>query len=231
MATTSGGDKGTRNLVIVMISFIVVVGVVFSLISSRSNSTAAIPATVSEAEGYGIVLNPESTPKIDVYVDYQCPACRVFEIINGGYLNEVIAQKKAKVVFHPMTFIGPESVLAANSAACAADENKFVDMNLALFQNQSESENSGKWSSEYLVELGKSIGITSGTFETCVNDGKYIKWTSNVAAASAKADVNGTPTIFVSGKELYRKKSQSDPRDEYGDPTQFRSALAAGGVK
>jgi protein-disulfide isomerase len=209
MATTSGGDKGTRNLVIVMISFIVVVGVVFSLISSRSNSTAAIPATVSEA---------------DVYVDYQCPACRVFEIINGGYLNEVIAQKKAKVVFHPMTFIGPESILAANSAACAADESKFVDMNLALFQNQSDSENSGKWSSEYLVELGKSIGINSGTFETCVNDGKYIKWTSNVAAASAKADVNGTPTIFVNGKQL-------DRNTEYGDQAKFRAALAAGGVK
>lgn len=96
MATASGGDKGTRNLVIAMISFIVVVGVVFSLISSRSNSTAAIPATVSETDGYGIVLNPESTPKIDVYVDYQCPACRMFEIINGGYLNEVIAQKKQK---------------------------------------------------------------------------------------------------------------------------------------
>ncbi len=224
MATTSGGDKGTRNLVIVMISFIVVVGVVFSLISSRSNSTAAIPATVSEAEGYGIVLNPESTPKIDVYVDYQCPACRVFEIINGGQLNEVIAQKKAKVVFHPMTFIGPESVLAANAAACAADENKFVDMNLALFQNQSESENSGKWSSEYLVELGKSIGITSGTFETCVNDGKYIKWTSNVATASAKANVNGTPTIFVNGKQL-------DRNTEYGDQAKFKAALAAGGVK
>jgi len=224
MATTSGGDKGTRNSVIVMISFIVVVGVVFSLISSRSNSTAAIPATVSEADGYGIVLNPESTPRIDVYVDYQCPACRVFEIINGGYLNEVIAQKKAKVVFHPMTFIGPESILDANSAACAADESKFVDMNLALFQNQSDSENSGKWSSEYLVELGKSIGINSGTFETCVNDGKCIKWTSNVAAASATADVNGTPTIFINGKQL-------DRNTEYGDQAKFRAALAAGGVK
>ena len=224
MATASGGDKGTRNLVIAMISFIVVVGVVFSIISSRSNSTAAIPATVSEADGYGIVLNPDSTPKIDVYVDYQCPACRMFEIINGGYLNEVIAQKKAKVVFHPMTFIGPESVLAANAAACAADENKFVDMNLALFQNQSESENSGKWSKEFLVQLGKSIGITSGTFKTCVNDGTYIKWTSNVAAASAKANVNGTPTIFVNGKQL-------DRNTEYGDQAKFRAALAAGGVK
>ena len=103
MATNSGADKGTRNLVIVMVLFIVAVGVIFSLISSRSNSTAAIPAAVSEADGYGIVLNPDSTPKIDVYLDYQCPACRSFELINGKYLNEVIEAKKAKVVFHPMT--------------------------------------------------------------------------------------------------------------------------------
>lgn len=224
MASSNGGDKGTRNLVIGMISFIVVVGVVFSLISSKSNSTAAIPAAVSETDGYGIVLNPEITPRIDVYVDYQCPACRVFEMINGGYLNEVIAQKKAKVVFHPMSFIGPESILAANSAACAADENKFVDMNLALFQNQSDGENTGKWSGDYLVELGKSIGITSNSFETCVNEGKYVKWTSNVAAASAKANVNGTPTIFVNGKELNRNT-------DYGDQGKFRAALTAGGVK
>ena len=126
MATNSGADKGTRNLVIVMVLFIVAVGVIFSLISSRSNSTAAIPAAVSEADGYGIVLNPESTPKIDVYVDYQCPACRSFELINGKYLNEVIEAKKAKVVFHPMTFIGPESILAANAAACSADENRLL---------------------------------------------------------------------------------------------------------
>jgi len=224
MASNSAGDKGTRNLVIGMIAFIVVVGVVFSLISNRSSSTAAIPATVSEADGYGIVLNPEKTPTIDVYLDYQCAACKYFEIVNGGYLNEVIAQKKAKVVFHPMTFLGPESVLAANAAACAADENEFVDMNLALFQNQADQSNTGKWSKEYLIQLGKSIGITSSNFESCVNDGKYVRWTSNVAAESGKADVNSTPTVFINGKELDRDKG------EYADLGKFRAALAAAGV-
>jgi protein-disulfide isomerase len=222
MASNSG-DKGTRNLVIVMVVFIVAVGVIFSFISGRSDSTAAIPAAVSESDGYGIVLNPTSTPTIDVYIDYQCPACRVFEIINGGYLNEVIAQKKAKVVYHPMTFIGPESVLAANAAACAADEGEFVDMNLALFQNQPQDRNSGKWQSEYFVALGKSIGIDSTNFEQCVNDGTYINWTDNVAVASAKADVNGTPTIKINGKTL--------DRNEREDLGKFRAALAAGGVK
>ena len=49
MASNSG-DKGTRNLVIAMVVFIVAVGVIFSFISSRSDSTAAIPAAVSESD-------------------------------------------------------------------------------------------------------------------------------------------------------------------------------------
>jgi protein-disulfide isomerase len=227
MTSNNGGDKGTRNLVIVMVSFIVLVGVVFSLISNRSSTTAAIPASVSAEDGYGIVLNPTAKPTIVVYVDYQCPACRAFEIINGGYLNEVIAQNKAKVVFHPMTFIGPESILAANAAACAADENEFVAMNLALFQDQSAQENSGKWQGDALLNIGKSIGINSAKFEKCIKDGSYVKWTGNVATATAQADVNGTPTIFVNGKELDRSKENN----EYGDPVKFKAALSAGGVK
>ena len=224
MAANSGPDKGTRNLVIGMVLFIVAVGIIFSFISNRASSNFAIPAAVSEADGYGIVLNPTATPTIDVWVDYQCPACRTFEVLNGGYLNEVIAQKKAKVVFHPLTFIGAESIIAANAAACAADENKFVDMNLALFQNQAGSENSGKWQGDVMLAIGESIGIKSESFKQCVREGNYVKWTRNVTDASASKNVNSTPTIRINGKDL-------DRNTEYGDPVKFKAALAAGGVK
>ena len=224
MAANSGSDKGTRNLVIGMVVFIVAVGIIFSFISNRASSNFAIPAAVSEADGYGIVLNPTATPTIDVWVDYQCPACRTFEVLNGGYLNEVIAQKKAKVVFHPLTFIGAESIIAANAAACAADENKFVDMNLALFQNQAGSENSGKWQGDVMLAIGESIGIKSERFKQCVREGNYVKWTRNVTDASASKNVNSTPTIRINGKDL-------DRNTEYGDPVKFKAALAAGGVK
>ena len=224
MAANSGSDKGTRNLVIGMVVFIVAVGIIFSFISNRASSNFAIPAAVSEADGYGIVLNPTATPTIDIWVDYQCPACRTFEVLNGGYLNEIIAQKKAKVVFHPLTFIGAESIIAANAAACAADENKFVDMNLALFQNQAGSENSGKWQGDAMLALGDSIGIKSDSFKECVREGNYVKWTRNVTDASASKNVNSTPTIRINGKDL-------DRNTEYGDPVKFKAALAAGGVK
>ena len=224
MAANNGSDKGTRNLVIGMVVFIVAVGIIFSFISNRASSNFAIPAAVSEADGYGIVLNPTATPTIDVWVDYQCPACRTFELLNGGYLSEVIAQKKAKVVFHPLTFIGAESIIAANAAACAADENKFVDMNLALFQNQGSSENSGRWQGDAMLAIGESIGIKSDSFEQCVREGNYVKWTRNVTEASASKNVNSTPTIRINGKDL-------DRNTEYGDPVKFKAALAAGGVK
>jgi protein-disulfide isomerase len=224
MAANNGSDKGTRNLVIGMVLFIVAVGIIFSFISNRASSNFAIPAAVSEADGYGIVLNPTATPTIDIWVDYQCPACRSFEVLNGGYINEIIAQKKAKVVFHPLTFIGAESIIAANAAACAADENKFVDMNLALFQNQASSENSGKWQGDAMLALGDSIGIKSDSFKECVREGNYVKWTRNVTDASASKNVNSTPTIRINGKDL-------DRNTEYGDPVKFKAALAAGGVK
>lgn len=224
MAANNGPDKGTRNLVIGMVVFIVAVGIIFSFISNRASSNFAIPAAVSEADGYGIVLNPTATPTIDVWVDYQCPACRTFEVLNGGYLNEIIAQKKAKVVFHPLTFIGAESIIAANAAACAADENKFVDMNLALFQNQGSSENSGRWQGDAMLAIGESIGIKSDSFKECVREGNYVKWTRNVTEASASKNINSTPTIRINGKDL-------DRNTEYGDPVKFKAALAAGGVK
>ena len=224
MVNSSGSDKGTRNLVIGMITFIVLVGVVFSFISNRSSSTAQVPAAVSESDGYGIVLNPTATPQIDIYVDYQCPVCKNFEIINGGYISEIAATGKAKVVVHPMTFIGAESILAANAVACAADEDKFLDMNLALFQNQSASENSGLWTGDYMKRLGNSIGLKSASFEKCVTDGTYVDWTKNVAQASAASNVNSTPTVKINGKEI-------DRNTEYMDPVKFKAALTAAGVK
>jgi protein-disulfide isomerase len=214
-----------------MVVFIVLIGVIFSFISNKSSTTAAFPASVSESDGYGIVLNPEATPTVDIYIDYQCPICKNFEIINGGYIAELVTAKKIKMVVHPMTFIGVESILAANAAACAADEGKFLDMNLALFQNQPATEGSGVWTGDFMKRLGNSIGIKSEKYEKCVTDGDYVNWTKNVAQASANTDVNGTPTVFINGKEIHRKVTNNDPKDEYMDPVQFKAALAAAGVK
>jgi protein-disulfide isomerase len=180
-----------------------------------------------------LVFNPELTNQIDIWEDFQCPACRSFEAINNEYIKKVIVEKKAKVVYHPLTFVGArstngvnESVIAANAAACAMDEGKFLEMHELIYQNQGE-ENTGRFSKEFMIMLGIQAGLSSAKFQDCVSNGKYDDWTEVSASYAAVKNVDSTPTVTVNGKEL----SRETPDNEYNNPAKFQAALAAAGIK
>jgi protein-disulfide isomerase len=144
-----------------------------------------------------------NVPTIDIYEDFQCPVCARFAGINGLTIEKAIEEKKAKVVYHVLSFLGTESVLAANAAACASDEDKFLAFHKAFYANQ-PAENAGAINATFLKSIGAAVGIDSPKFEECVDTGGYSAWVRNVAEAGAKANVNSTPTVFVNGKEIDR---------------------------
>ena len=234
---SQGGDPFTRWLVIGMVTLVVVVGAVFSLSSENKAKDAAftaldsfqslgsIPATVDSAEGDGIVFNQGLPLKIDVFEDFQCPICKLFEEPIGGYLTSLITEKKAQVTYHPLSFLGngtkdDESIAASNAAYCAVDEDKFLDFHKALMDVQSQVENSGFLNTENLLTIGKKIGITSTSFTDCVtNKSKLV----NVVAATesmARYGVKGTPTTLINGK-LWERQSPGF------DLNEFRAAVEA----
>ncbi|CAN2196602.1 DsbG Protein-disulfide isomerase [Candidatus Nanopelagicaceae bacterium] len=218
-----GKDNFTRYLVIGVVVAVVAIMVVPTVISKTKSVSQEIPSTVTAENGYAIAFNTELTgvPVVDIYEDFQCPICQQFEGLNGKYINSLITDKKATVKFHTLSFIGPESVRAANAGACANDQGKFVDMHLALYANQSPSENSGAWTNDRLIEIGKASGISSSSFSDCVKNAKYQGWVGKVAEAGSKAGVNSTPTVFVNGKEIDRKS-------EYFSADKFKAAVERG---
>jgi len=217
-----GKDNFTRNLVIGVVLGVVLIMLVPTLISKQTKTTAKIPANVSAERGYGIVFNGELTgvPVIDIYEDFQCPVCAQFEGAQGDYIESLIADKKATVVFHTLSFIGTESIIAANAAACSADEDKFLALHKMLYQTQPK-ENSGAWTNEALVSAGKSVGISSKSYDDCVTNGTYADWVTNVQNSAASKDVNSTPTVFINGKELNRG-------NDYYDRALFKAAVERG---
>lgn len=223
MAKQPGKDNFTRNLVIAVVVGVLLIMLVPTLLSRQTDSSASIPANVSADRGYGVVFNEELTgvPVIDIYEDFQCPVCAQFTQLNGPYIESLIAEKKATVVYHTLSFLGPESVNAANAAACSADAGKFLEFHRLLMMNQ-KAENSGAWDNTFLASLGQTAGISTQKFSSCVNKGDYVGWVSNVAAAGAKANVNSTPTVFVNGKEIDRNAS------EYFDAAKFKAAVERG---
>lgn len=205
---SSGKDNFTRNLVIAVVVGVVLIMLVPTLLSKQTDTSAAIPASVSAEDGYGIVFNKELTaaPFIEIYEDFQCPACARFESISGDYIEELITTKKAKVAFHTLSFLGGESQIAANAGACSADEGKFLQLHKTLYANQ-PSENSGAWTSSYFSTLGLGLGISSPEYDKCVSSNKYMDWVKNVADEGAKRNINSTPTIFINGKEIDRERA------------------------
>lgn len=203
--SNGGKDNFTRNLVIAVVVGVVAIMLVPTLISKQSNTTAAIPAISSVEDGYGLVFNKELTgvPFIEIYEDFQCPSCQRFESINGEFIKDLIDTKKAKVAFHTLSFLGEESQLAANAAACAADEGKYLDFHRTLYANQ-PAENSGAWSTQYFSTIGLGLGISGEKFEKCVQKQEYMGWVSSVADEGAKRNINSTPTVFINGKEIDR---------------------------
>jgi protein-disulfide isomerase len=203
-----GKDNFTRNLVIAVVVGVVLIMLVPTVLSKKTNTSAAIPSTVSVEDGYGMVFNKDvkDVPFIEIYEDFQCPACQRFEAISGEYIEDLINTKQAKVAFHMLSFLGDESQIAANAAGCAADQDKFLTFHKLLYANQ-PPENSGVWTSSYFKTLSIGLGITDSGYDTCIANNEYKDWVVNVANEGAKRNINSTPTVFINGKEIDRNKA------------------------
>ena len=215
-------DTVTRNIVIGTVAFVLIFvggGIALSK-QSESKISQAIPSAVDESNGYGITFNKglAGVPKIDIYEDFQCPYCMQFESANLKYIDSLIQEKKAVVTYHILSFVGPESVVAANASACSADEDKFLSFHGTMYANQPAVENSGEWSKERVIGIAEAAGITSKTFVDCVNNGEYLGWAQKVAEAAVASKINSTPTVLLNGKDL------KDTVNIY-NAAQFRSAV------
>lgn len=209
------GDTLTRNLVLGMVGFVILILGVFTVLDRQSGSSAESPlaienldtsslgeplvGTVSETNDYGIVFNPDATLQIDIWEDFQCPYCNFFEKANGSYVDELIRSKEAKVVYHMASFLGQESVRASNASYCAVEEGRFLDFHKAIYNVQG-AENSGLFSNKNLITIGEKLGITTQSFKDCVNNNKFGDTVKKVAESMPKNKVQGTPTIFINGK-------------------------------
>ena len=221
----NGPDPVTRWIVIGMVSLVVVIGAIFTVVSNKSASNVALPPGASKEDGYGIVFNPEAKSTLNIWEDFQCPSCKRFEDANGAKVDSLIASGKTKVVFHTLSFLGDESVIAGMGGGCAADQGRFLDYKNFMYTNQQE-EFSGTWTKPYVISMASQIGLDETKFAACLNTDKYRKWLTNVSAAGSAADINGTPTVVINGKVM-----ESDREGiNYYTAEGFNAQLVANGI-
>jgi protein-disulfide isomerase len=177
-----------------------------ALSGQDKDSGALVTPSVAVDEGTAFALGTGPVT-VDVYEDFLCPACNHFEQQSGPTLKQYVSAKKITVRYHPVSILdrfsnGTEySTRSAGAAAAAAEEGKFIEMHDVLYANQPE-ENSNGLANAKIIELAKSVGLTSDKFADAVNAGTYEAWATKVTETFSARGYTGTPTIVVNGAKL-----------------------------
>jgi protein-disulfide isomerase len=157
-------------------------------------------AYTSRPQANGTAMGDPNAPvKVEEFSDFQCPYCRLFfKDLEPSIVKDYVATGKVYFVYVPMSFIGPESVAAAQAAYCAADQNKFWEFHDLVFNNQG-GENSGIFTADLLAGLGRTIGLNMDQYNTCVTSQKYAQKIKDDTTYANSKGVSSTPSFLIGG--------------------------------
>lgn len=165
------------------------------------------PGDVGPAHEGTIVLGAvgKGKPVLEIYEDYQCPACAQIHQFMGPEVDEVVASGTVEVRFHPMSFLDREqpqgnSWRAANGAFCANEQGKFLQYHNAIWPNQQTLAEYG-WTDEALQGLVEHAGLDVKKWSSCLESGKFAD-TATKANTFALETVTATPTYVLNGTKL-----------------------------
>ena len=159
----------------------------------------------------GFVLGRADAPvTIDLYEDFQCPACEAWgrDVFPSLASNE-LAAGTVRIVFHDMAFLGPESTDAGRAAFAAAQQGRFWDMWATLYANQGR-ENSGAFSRDRLIAMADQLGLDVSRFEADMAS-SAAQVAMDISRADAGRDgVTSTPTLIIESQAFVGVQPYSD---------------------
>lgn len=220
-----------RERTVRIIGAVVVVAVVVAIIGiavfakSSSNSSADATATASApgesaalptgvyAAGteymYGWPAQPvkDGIPTLQLWEDFQCPACGQLEKANGAGIEQLAKDGKINLIYRPTTFLdgnlkNDSSKRATAAWGCAIEAGKGLEYHNALYANQPANEGDG-YTDEQLQSLAATAGVSdTAAFSKCYTDRKYLGWALNSTQVFTEGNFQGTPTGVLNGNEI-----------------------------
>jgi protein-disulfide isomerase len=176
--------------------------------------SAVLPAGVLAADSstpFGVPYGTGSAdvPVLELWEDFQCPACGSLELANGDGITQLAEEGKVQLIYRPTAFLdgnlGNDSSHRAIAAwGCAIDAGKVKEYHDIVYANQPVTEGMG-FPEDRLLAFGADSGITDAAFTTfsqCVTDGTYLSWAANTNQEFSAGEIGGTPAGFLNGEPV-----------------------------
>ncbi|MEV5411788.1 thioredoxin domain-containing protein [Thermopolyspora sp. NPDC052614] len=204
-----------RRQVTITLSVIGVVALIVALVAiwqstrNKSEAYAGSLAPISRQADGDVVMAKAgvNSPVLDIYEDFQCPYCKVFEESSGDTIKRLAAEGKVKVVYHPITLFSQEplkgnSLRAATALRCVQGGEPWIRLHDRFFAEQPDEGTVG-FAVGDIVTWGKEAGVTDAGFENCVRGQQGASAQLAYSSETIKADkIDGTPSVRLNGKDL-----------------------------
>ncbi len=137
------------------------------------------------------------------YGDFQCPGCGSAHPV----VKKIIEKYKDKMGFvfrnFPLTTIHPNALAASAAAEAAGLQGKYWEMHDALYENQgSWKDLTGQERTDAFKRYALNVGANEDTWLKDLDSVAVQKKISFDTALGKKAEVTGTPSFFLNGKNV-----------------------------
>lgn len=182
-------------------------------INTAPDANAVVPSGVYTSENTYPFAVPvgdfnEEKPVLEIWADFQCPACGALEEFGGEHIQSLAEKKEINLIYRPTTFLDAGGATNSSKRAvaawgCAIDEGKTLEYYNELFKNQ-PPEKAG-WTDAELLQYGTNVGLNGESYENfkqCFTDLKYIPWAVNSTEEFYNNGIESTPTVLLNGAKL-----------------------------
>ncbi|HJW21741.1 MAG TPA: DsbA family protein [Candidatus Limnocylindrales bacterium] len=192
-----------------------VIGLVIIVVAGGSKLFGGSSAlTLPETSYTGLTVNgasvgsPTAPVVMQVYSDFQCPACKTFVTTElPQLLRELVQPGLLRIETTDIDIIDPhkpgstESLELAAGAYCAAQQNKYWDYHDLVFWNQG-GENVGDHNAAYIDRVATAAGLDLTAFHACQARSDIRQPIKDATTAAQKAGISSTPTLVLGGQVI-----------------------------
>lgn len=183
--------------------------IVLALPREPSSDTGLVtpPTSYPAAMVDGDVLGaPEAPVVIELYSDFQCPACKLFATERLPRLvTEFVTPGTVRIEARDIAFLGQgtpnESLELAAGAACAAAQNRYWTFHDLVFWNQGR-ENRGDHDAEFIARIADAAGVDRTVWDACIGRSDVRPPIDATTASALAAGISSTPTLVVNGQSV-----------------------------
>ena len=202
-------------LLVIPIVIGIITGMFLAFYPESENDSKLFTTSKLIENGSPIMGDSNAPITILEWGDYQCTFCYKFHQNTLDTINDdFIKTGKVKLLFKDFPLNGPDSILAAEAAYCAEDQEKYWQYHNELYKNWG-GEKTGWITRESLDRFAVTVDLDLVEFNTCLDEHKYQNRVNTHYEFGKEIGIDATPSFLVFNDQKIIKIRGNQPLEVF----------------